>query len=218
MKKLILSVFALLLLFTASSCRKKTPPSPPTMKTELILDIFDSMKRSDHKAVIAKIERLRAIDRTSVFLSEFEGIERANQMLLEAKLALMRNDRKRAEEAIREAVREIGNAPNLLKASSDINNIAEMERLAYQIVNPRTSDGLQNDIAAFRNHAAQFKNRNRLLAFADYQERRVPVLKAREHKITLYSLEADMLFFLKHSPEVFDSIYSQRMIEQNSSR
>ena len=218
MKKLIYPILALLILFPTVSCRKKTPPAPPTMRTELVLDIFDSMKRSDHKAVIAKIERLKAIEPTNAFLSEFEGIERANLMLHEAQSALMRNDRKRAEEAIREAVHQIGNAPNIIKASEDIRNISEMERLANRIAKPRNSTALQNDLAEFQKYASKFNNRKTLLAFVDYHKHRIPILKNREQKITLYSLEADMLFFLKNSPEVLDSLYSQRMIEQKTFR
>ena len=218
MKKLIFTILSLLILFSAASCRKKVPPSPPTMRTELVLDIFDSMKRSDHKAVIAKIERLKAIEPTNAFLSEFEGIERANLMLHEAEYALMRNDRKRAEEAIREAVHQIGNVPNVIKASEDISNISEMERLAARIAAPANSAALQNDIAEFRKYAAKFKNRKTLLAFADYHKRRIPILKNREQKITLYSLEADMLSFLKYSPEILDSMDAQRMIEQKTFR
>lgn len=218
MKNFFLVTLAVLILFSAASCGKKTPPSPPTMRMEIVLDIFDALKRSDHKTVIAKIERLKAIDRTNVFLSEFEGIERANLMLQVAEKALIRNDRKRAEEAVREAIRQVGNVSNLLKASEDIRTISEMERLAELIVDPVNSAALQSDINEFRALAAKFKNNSRILAFADRHERRIPILKLREHKITMYSMEADALFFKKNASSVLDTLNSQIEIEQNSFR
>lgn len=218
MKNFSLVFLSLILLLSAASCGRKAPPSPPKMKLELVLDIFDSLKRSDHKAVIAKIERLKAIDPTDVFLSEFEGIERANLLLGKAQDALMRNDRKLAEESVNEALRQVGNVPNLVQASADIRNLAEMERLAELIVNPLNSAALQEDISEFRTIAAKFKNNKRLLAFADHHERRIPILRFREHKIILYSMEADMLFFEKKEPDVLLCLDSEKIVEQNAFR
>ena len=42
--------------------------------------------------------------------------------------------------------------------------------------------------------------------------------RPEEHKIILYSLEADMLFFEKNAPEVLACLDSEKTIEQNAFR
>ena len=124
----------------------KPAPEPPRVRTELILEIFDSLQRKDYKNALAKIERLKELDPTNVFLSEFEHIERANIRIQEAEQALLRNNRKQAEEAIQDAIRVIGPLPPLLTAANEIAALAELEVLAEQIAAPTTSASLEKNL------------------------------------------------------------------------
>ena len=83
MRPLLLLCFAFSALSLFCSCGKQAP-DPPRVRAGLVLDIFDSVRRGDHKDALAKIRRYKDLDKTNVFISEFENIELANIRLSEA--------------------------------------------------------------------------------------------------------------------------------------
>ena len=130
----------------------------------------------------------------------------------------MRNDRARAETAIREALHMIGNVPVLVKASGEIRDLSELEHLAELIARPTGSSALKEDLTEFRTLAKKFQNNTKLLAFAEKYEKQIPVLKQREDRLTLYGMDADRLFFEKTTTSVANTIDSQKKVEQNTNQ
>ena len=213
MKPLLLPAIAILSAALFCACSKPAP-EPPRVRTELVLEIFDSLQRRDHKNTLAKIERLKELDPTNVFLSEFEHIERANIRIQEAENALLRNDRKRAEQAIQDAIRVIGPMPPLVAAANEISALADLEILAEKIAAPLTSAGLEKDLAEFNRKISRFKTNPKLREFA---QKRIPVVKQlreREDKITLNDLAIDMRLCGKTEKSLRNTMESQKKIEQ----
>ena len=213
MKPLLLPAIAVLSVPLFCACSKPAP-EPPRVRTELILEIFDSLQRRDHKNTLAKIERLKELDPTNVFLSEFEHIERANIRIQEAENALLRNDRKRAEQAIQDAIRVIGPMPPLVTAANEISALADLEILAEKIAAPLTSAGLEKDLAEFNRKISRFKTNPKLREFA---QKRIPVVKQlreREDKITLNDLAIDMRLCGETEKSLRNTMESQKKIEQ----
>ncbi len=204
---------ALLIALLFCACGKKAP-EPPKIRTALVLDIFDSVKRGDHRSALAQIRRYKELDKTNVFISEFENIEMANLRLAEAGKALARQDQAAAEKAIREAIRAIGPIPELLKASQDLQLLAELEMLAYRIEQPENSAELARNLKLFREKAKAFPESR---AFAEFTEKRkilVVRLKQREDRISLYDLEADEVKYGETDKIRANVLEAQRKIEQ----
>ena len=192
----------------------KPAPEPPRVRTELILEIFDSLQRKDYKNALAKIERLKELDPTNVFLSEFEHIERANIRIQEAEQALLRNNRKQAEEAIQDAIRVIGPLPPLLTAAKEIAALAELEVLAEQIAAPTTSASLEKNLKEFNRKITRFKTN---ATFREFTRKRIPVdkkLRERDHNITLNDLTIDMRLSGEKEKSLWNTMESQKRIEQ----
>lgn len=145
MRPLLLLSFAFSALSLFCSCGKQAP-DPPRVRAGLVLDIFDSVRRGDHKDALAKIRRYKDLDKTNVFISEFENIELANIRLSEAANALRHQDQAAAEKAIREAIRVVGPIPELTKAAADLQSLAELEMLAYRIEQPENSVELARNL------------------------------------------------------------------------
>lgn len=214
MKKILLLTTAVFSAVLFSSCGKSAP-EPPRMRTELVLEIFDSLQRKDHKNTLAKIERLKELDKTNVFLSEFEHIERANIRLLEAEQALLKNDRKKAEQAIKDAIHVIGPLPPLVSAANEIAVLTELETLAERIASPTTSAGLKKDLEAFNAGAKKFKANPKFQEFARKRAGIIKKLREREDKITLNDLTADISACGKTGKSLLNTMESQKRIEQN---
>ena len=207
--------FPIFLFFTVVSaavlcgCGKRAP-EPPKVRTGLVLDIFDSVQRGDHRGALAQIRRYKELDRTNVFISEFENIELANIRLAEAEAALKRQDQAAAEKAIR----EVGPIPELTKAAQDLQLLAELEMLAYRIEQPENSMELARNLELFRQKAKAFPASR---AFADFSEKRqvlVRLLKQREDRITLFDVEADEIQIGKSDKIRANVLESQRKVEQ----
>ena len=213
MKPLIFPTVSLLAAALLCACGKPAP-EPPRVRTELILEIFDSLQRKDHKNALAKIERLKQLDPTNVFLSEFEHIERANIRIQEAEQALLRNDRKQAELAIRDAIRVIGPLPPLVAAANEIAALEELEVLAEKIAAPSTSAELRQNLDRFNAGIRKFPQNP---VFAEFSKKRLPVLrklKEREDQITLNDLALDMRLYAQKEKSLWNTMESQKKIEQ----
>ena len=203
MRPLLFMSFAFFALSLFCSCGKEAP-DPPRVRAALVLDIFDSVRRGDHKDALAKIRRYKDLDKTNVFISEFENIELANIRLSEAADALRRQDQAAAEKAIREAIRVVGPIPELTKAASDLQSLAE----------PENSVELARNLQLFQEKAKAFPESQ---AFRDFTEKRmdlVRLLKQREDRITLYDLEADEFQIRKTDQIRANVLESQRKVEQ----
>lgn len=213
MRPLLLLSFAFSALSLFCSCGKQAP-DPPRVRAGLVLDIFDSVRRGDHKDALAKIRRYKDLDKTNVFISEFENIELANIRLSEAANALRHQDQAAAEKAIREAIRVVGPIPELTKAAADLQSLAELEMLAYRIEQPENSVELARNLQQFQEKAKAFPESQ---AFRDFTEKRkdlVRLLKQREDRITLYDLEADEFQIRKTDQIRANVLESQRKVEQ----
>lgn len=210
---LTFSFFAALALGLFCACGKKAP-EPPKVRTVLVLDIFDSVRRGDHRGALAQIRRYKELDKTNVFISEFENIEMANIRLMEAESALKRQDQAAAEKAIREAIRVIGPIPELTKAAQDLQQLAELEMLAYRIEQPENSTELARNLELFREKAKAFPESRAFAGFTEKRKALVRLLKQREDRISLYDLEADE-FQLRKSDKIRANVLeSQRKVEQ----
>lgn len=213
MRHLSFTCFAALSLCLLCACGKKAP-DPPRVRTALVLDIFDSVRRGDHKGALAMIRRYKELDKTNVFISEFENIEMANIRLVEAEKALRRQDQAAAERAIREAIRVVGPIPELTRAAEDLQLLAELEMLAYRIEQPENSMELAENLRLFREKARAFPESRAFREFTEKRKELVHLLKQREDRITLYDMEADEVQVRKTDPIRANVLESQRKVEQ----
>ena len=64
----------------AGGCgRVSEAPPPPTTRANLVLELFDSLASKDHALSLKKIEKLRALDSSNIFLANLEISERDNK-------------------------------------------------------------------------------------------------------------------------------------------
>ena len=80
-KRFVLSAVGVCLaVLLSSGCSKQKVPPPPKTQPELLLEIYDAARKQQFNAALLKIQKMRALDPTSVFLAELENTIRFNRM------------------------------------------------------------------------------------------------------------------------------------------
>ncbi len=209
-KSCILVLFILTGLFL-SGCGKK-PEDPPRVRISLVMEIFDAVDRNDHAAALEKIRRLQELDKTNVFISEFESLERANLLLHQAQKKLLSGDRRGAELLIAEAIRQGG--VHAADSGKSIYAVTRLEDLAEKIRNAKTSDELEQSMEQFLKIACQLNNSGKLIPYAKERLKEVPKLKFRENKISLFDMAADEAILTRSSDPVAPVVKIQRLLEE----
>lgn len=140
-KKQSLAVSLRLTLFSSLmgilvACSDPAPP-PPTVRSDLLLEIFDLLDRKDYEGAIPKIERLEKLDETNEFLTPFLALVRQNAVLKEAKRALNHGDVAAADKILSEY--KFSESDALKKARADVKTLLQAQRVFQKILNEKSS-------------------------------------------------------------------------------
>lgn len=211
-KTALLSV-CLLSVLLASSCSQRKVPDPPRLRPELLLDIFTSMGREDHKAALNKILRLKEVDKTSIFLAELENLERNNMYLVEARGILEKGDIDGALEVLSGALKRLGAHETLAKAHAELLTLKEMSSLIDTINSPKSSAQLKESSARLGAIAESYPPAARFKPFVEAACRRAAQLELFERGRALFDLSSDAdILFQAGSPEA-GCLVSQLAVE-----
>lgn len=138
--KIYLTVFVLAgLVLLQHGCSKQIAPDPPRSRSRLTLELFEALKNKDHKTALAKIERLRSIDKTSLFLAQLQNIESENIAITEAEKALENYETRKAIEILDKAIKLYGQRDALLNAKAQIQSLVELSSCVRELKKPSSS-------------------------------------------------------------------------------
>ncbi|MEM4248465.1 MAG: hypothetical protein QXH80_04280 [Candidatus Nanoarchaeia archaeon] len=100
-------VFTCITLFT--SCKKnQTAPDPPLSKGRLVIDLYRSLLKKDHTNALKKVEKLRVIEPSNVFLAILENTEKNNILISDVQSQLNNGKIEEAEEITKKAIQKQG--------------------------------------------------------------------------------------------------------------
>lgn len=137
---LILFAFSVFLL---NGCGKKPPPDPPKSQPELILGILDALKNKQHQVALKKIERLRELEPTNVFVANLEILEKNNAIIALAQDEINDADLPGALEKVNEGIKKFGPHKNLVTASKKLAIATRISEILDVFKNPRDSAQLK---------------------------------------------------------------------------
>jgi len=157
LKPLALLSFAVACLVLCASCGRKQAPDPPAAKPLLLLDIYYSMEKGDHKAALNKILRLKEIDKSSVFLAELEALERNNMYLVETNRLLDSGDAAAAAGILDGALKRHGTIEAILDAKRTLATLKEASSLLDVLGSSRSSESMREAALRLREIADSCK-------------------------------------------------------------
>ena len=136
MKKNVLKAAAVMTLLLCGC--SEPAPDMSTVRTNLVLDILDLTRSNRHDEAAVKIQKLRQLDPTNIYLPELESVERSNGDLQKVNALLHKDDRDGATKLLRKMVRQHTHSRTAFRTAEQLKDVIRMERLTESIIHPRS--------------------------------------------------------------------------------
>jgi hypothetical protein len=149
-------LFCGFVLFSAG-CGKKTAPPPPKVRSDLVLSLYDSMRNRRHDDALRKIERLREIAPSDVFLANLETLEKNNAILTHTQLLIDKGDLKAASEFVSDGIIKYGRHPELMAAKRKLDVANQINAILKVFRHPRDAKTLKKNALLLRKIASTYK-------------------------------------------------------------
>lgn len=213
---IVLSVLALVVVFSAGCGKRQEAPPPPLARPDLVLDLFDALDKKDYKAAQNKIARLREIDKTSLYLAEMENVVRNNFYLAEAQTFIRKNDIGGAEALLASSITRHGNHKVIVDAAKQIENTKMLGLLIEACNNPRESLSLKDSAVKLEALVPVFPDIKQLNAFAVSKLKLAADMAEFEKDRSFFSVASDAYTLLTDNSPVTATVLAECAAERPS--
>ena len=178
-----LKTAGLVMLVLGSGCSKREVPPPPKTQPELLLEIFDAARKQQYNATLLKLEKMRALDQTSVFLAELENTVRFNRLtsLVNAYLQMGRFDE--ALSALQDFETKYGYNDSTTKTKEQLILLSNLDRQIRLVKQAKRSDQLENEITKLKKLAKDIELSPKIANFLRKRESMIPDLRKLEAEL-----------------------------------
>jgi hypothetical protein len=178
-----LQTAGLVFLILGSGCSKREVPPPPKTQPELLLEIYDSARKNQYNATLLKLQKMRALDPTSVFLAELENTVRFNRLTAVVNTYLQMGHFEAALNALQDYEKRYGYTDYTSRAKERLSLIVQLDRQLRQVRQANRSDRLEQEIKALRNLAKNIKLSPKIENFVRKKESMIPGLRKVEEEL-----------------------------------
>ena len=175
----------------AAGCSKQEIPPPPRTQPELLLEIYDAARRQQYNAALLKIQKMRALDPTSVFLAELENTIHFNRMTAVVNTYLQMGKFEEALNALQDYENKFGYSDATEKAKERLFFITRLDRQIRQIRQAKHSDDLEQEINQLKILTKNTGLSPKILNFVQKQESVLVELRKTEKELTLHELRCE---------------------------
>ena len=179
-----LRIACLLFLILGTGCSRREAPPPPKTQPDLLLEIFDSARKNQHNATLLKLQKMRALDPTSVFLADLENTVRFNRLTGVVNTYLQMGHFEAALNALQDYEKRYGYSEYTSNAKEKLSLIVQLDRQIRQIKQANRSAQLEQEIKGMRNLAKNVKLSPKIVNFLRKKESMIPELRKIEEKLT----------------------------------
>lgn len=132
--------------WTAGCAKQKAPP-PPRTQPELLLEIYDAARRQQYEAALIKIQKMRALDPTSIFLAEVENVIKYNRLTAVVNAYLRMGKFDEALNALLDYERKNGFNEATESAKERLTLFSRLDRQIRLVKDAKRADELENRLA-----------------------------------------------------------------------
>ena len=187
-----LRVIGLAVLAVISGCSKKDVPPPPKTQPELLLEIYDTARKQEYNAALLKLQKMRAMDPTSVVLPELENVILFNRLSAVVNAYLRMGKFEEALNAIQQYEAHYGFSDSTTKTKERLFLIAKMDRQIRAIQRSRRSEPLEKEIEELKKLTKNIKLSPKIANFIKKHESMLPELRKFETSLMLCELEQEI--------------------------
>jgi hypothetical protein len=165
-----------------TGCGRQQAPSPPKTRPELINDTLNVLKHKEHDIALKKIERLRELEPTNVFLANLEILEKNNAIISHAQEEVNKFNLQKALDTINEGIKKYGRHKDLLKAQKKLAVAAKIESILNKFKQPKDSNHLRKAATVLKEISLKYPPAKPFTAVAEQQLKKSKRMKKWEEQ------------------------------------
>ena len=185
---LLPAFFAVLAVLSSSGCSRQKVPQPPKTQPELLLEIYDAARKQQYNAATLKIQKMRALDPTNVFLAELENTIRFNRMTAVVNTYIDMGKFEAALTTIQNYEKKYGSTEGSNKTREQLELIVGLDRQIQATKTARYSEQRELELEKLKKMTENLKIPEGIANFIQKQESVIPELRNREKAITLWEI------------------------------
>ena len=174
----------LIFLILGSGCSKREVPPPPKTQPELLLEVYDSARKNQYNVTLLKLQKMRALDPTSVFLAELENTVQFNRLTAVVSTYLKMGHFEAALNALQDYEKRNGLNEYTTTMKERLFLISSLDRQIRQVKQAKRSEDLENEINNLKKTAKNIKLSPKIVNFMRKKESMIPELRKIEEKLT----------------------------------
>ncbi len=206
-------LFSVIFLFSICGCGEKKAPAPERMKSQIIVELMDSLKNRKHSEALKKIERLKYYEKNNSYLKKLERSESYNEILVLVQKELNKNGLDDAIKVAKKEIREKGSSVTLSQMLKKLLVLKEIQQLTFKLENPIHSENtfrLIKDLELVLNKNKEYSFLSKLVI---NKKQIANILKEKEIKRSKFDLFSDFIQKLDKNDSLFLTILAQYEIE-----
>ena len=184
-----------------TSCSDDRLPSPPKAHPELLLEVYDATAKGKHKLALVKIERLRAIEKTSVFLSELETVERNNEAMEQVNAMVGKGDFSAAMKYLEAQEIKNGKNEDTTEAKEQLERLMKIDALLEEAHSAVSSSRLEKVLTDLRKATENIMISQKIQNFIQRKESEVETMQMTEKDRMHFGMIADIGMLLEQDRE-----------------
>ncbi len=206
-------LFSVILLFLICGCEEKKAPAPERMKSQIIVELMDSLKNKKHLEALKKIERLKYYEKNNSYLKKLERSELYNEILVLVQKELNENSLDDAIKVAKREIKEKGSSISLSQMLKKLLVLKEIQELTSRLENPINSEDtfrLIKDLELVITENNEYSFLSKLII---NKKQIANELKEKEIKRSKFDLFSDFIQKLDKNDSLFLTILAQYEIE-----
>ena len=173
----VLRMICLAALAVISGCGKNNVPPPPKTQPELMLEIYDTTRKQEYNAALLKIQKMRAMDPTSVVLPELENVIHFNRLTAVVNQYLQMGKFDEALNALLDYEKKNGYSDATEQAKQRLNLFAQIDQEIRLIKEVRRADELEKRLAMLKDLMKKTGKSQKIENFIRNKESMLPELR-----------------------------------------
>ncbi len=198
LKKFIFPGAAVLVLFCGCSDEKAAPL--PKAHPELLFEICENGKMNDYTTMLPKIQRLRAIDQTSVFLAELENTAKVNILVDEVNLLAASGKFREALEVVNTYEQKNGMSTGSDKVREFLSKLIQLDETLAVLQNPKNSEEFKKALLRLENLGKKMEFSPKIRNFASAKLSEYGKFRLFEYGSVCFNLWSEAMFFKTEDP------------------
>ncbi|GEM_PF-2563419 len=167
LKSAISAVLAVSFVLSGGCFKKKESPAPPTVRSRLVQETFTALEKGEHKTAINKIERLRELDATNVFLATLNNKEKSNSTITDIQSLLNEGKLDEAIKMTDDYMFKEGRSDEFLAIQNELQTLKQLKEAVDAVNDTSNVTRLARNAARIKTIASKYKPAEALLPLAN---------------------------------------------------